>query len=227
MCRSPAGPRCRRRPRRGPGDQVGSLGVRRRRRLLHRLRRALRLRGGVVHGGAGQALDPSPRSVGRSPLATGERLSVPFAERAGERRGPGVAALVYSDEVLNASNTINGGLIVLAAEEAVLSLTPGASLASLTCAISSQRVWTGRRHRGGTARSRPGRGARAKGNENRLCVRGDDQQLRRLARAGIGDRMQEQRRGGKLAMDAAERDAFLASERTCRWRASARTAART
>ncbi len=28
--------------------------------------------------------------------------------------------------------------------------------------------------------------------------------------------MQEQRRGGKLAMDAAERDAFLASERTCR-----------
>src|SRR3954470_5557 len=28
--------------------------------------------------------------------------------------------------------------------------------------------------------------------------------------------MKEQRRGGKIAMDAAERDAFLAAERTCR-----------
>ena len=28
--------------------------------------------------------------------------------------------------------------------------------------------------------------------------------------------MREQRRGGKIAMDVEERDAFLASERTCR-----------
>ncbi len=30
--------------------------------------------------------------------------------------------------------------------------------------------------------------------------------------------MREQRRGGKIAMDVAERDAFLAAERTCRVR---------
>lgn len=66
-----------------------------------------------------------PRPVGR--------LRVPFAERARcEVREPGVATLPRSGDGLNSSNTINGGLIALAVEEAALSLTPGATLSSLS-----------------------------------------------------------------------------------------------
>ncbi len=62
----------------------------------------------------------------------GTRLQVPFAEHAGcERVEPGVARLVNSEESLNASNTVNGGLIALTAEEALVSLAPGATLSSL------------------------------------------------------------------------------------------------
>jgi hypothetical protein len=65
------------------------------------------------------------------PLAE-ERLTKPLAERAGcERRSPGVAELPRSDDGLNASNTVNGGLIALVAEEAVLSLAPGDTLSFL------------------------------------------------------------------------------------------------
>lgn len=107
----------------------------------------------------------------RSPLATGTRLTVPFATRAGcERRGPGVAVLAHSDEVLNASNTVNGGLIALAAEEAVLSLAPGTSLSSLDLRYL-QPVRIGPVV--ATAEVRDGLGrveVRDEGNENRLCV---------------------------------------------------------
>ena len=59
-------------------------------------------------------------------------LSVPLAERALCRREePGVAVLQRSQEGLNASNTVNGGLIALVAEEALLSLAPGDTLCSL------------------------------------------------------------------------------------------------
>jgi acyl-coenzyme A thioesterase PaaI-like protein len=59
-------------------------------------------------------------------------LRVPFAERAGcERREAGVAVLPRRDDGLNASNSVNGGLIALAVEEAVLSTAPGATLSSL------------------------------------------------------------------------------------------------
>jgi len=108
----------------------------------------------------------------RSPLATGTTLTVPFAERAGcERRGPGVAVLPHSDEVLNASNTINGGLIALAAEEAVLSLSPpGTSLASLDLRyLQPARVGPAV----AVAEVRHGLGrveVRDEGNDNRLCV---------------------------------------------------------
>jgi acyl-coenzyme A thioesterase PaaI-like protein len=65
-------------------------------------------------------------------VPAGTRLHTPFAEHAGCRRGdPGVATLTRSEAALNSSNTINGGLIALAAEEAALSLTPGATLSSL------------------------------------------------------------------------------------------------
>lgn len=61
-----------------------------------------------------------------------DRLPVPLAERAGcERVSPGTVLLPRSIEGLNASDTINGGLIALAAEEAVLSLAPGTTLSSL------------------------------------------------------------------------------------------------
>jgi acyl-coenzyme A thioesterase PaaI-like protein len=50
------------------------------------------------------------------------RLAVPFAERAACRReGSGVAVLPRSEDGLNSSKTVNGGLIALAIEEAVLS----------------------------------------------------------------------------------------------------------
>jgi acyl-coenzyme A thioesterase PaaI-like protein len=61
-----------------------------------------------------------------------QRLAEPFAQRAGcERREPGTAVLPRSDDGLNSSNTFNGGLIALVVEEAVLSLSPGATVSSL------------------------------------------------------------------------------------------------
>lgn len=59
-------------------------------------------------------------------------LRVPFAERARCRRQePGVAVLPRSDDGLNASGTVNGGLLALVAEEAALSLTPAGTLSSM------------------------------------------------------------------------------------------------
>jgi len=61
-----------------------------------------------------------------------QSLSVPLARRAGcERREPGIAVLPRSDDGLNSANTVHGGLIALVVEEAVLSLSPGATLSSL------------------------------------------------------------------------------------------------
>ncbi|MEW2355718.1 hotdog domain-containing protein [Spirillospora sp. NPDC029432] len=65
--------------------------------------------------------------------ATGARLAVPLAERVGcERRGAGTAALPRREDGLNATDSVNGGLIALVAEEAVLSLAPGDTLRSLS-----------------------------------------------------------------------------------------------
>lgn len=95
--------------------------------------------GEPVAVGAGSfmsAPDPSAKlpeqlSVG-IPVAD-ELLSVPLAERAGcVRQMPGVAVLPRSEDGLNASDSVNGGLIALAAEEAALSLAPGETLSSLS-----------------------------------------------------------------------------------------------
>ncbi|WP_218040262.1 hotdog domain-containing protein [Actinomadura sp. WMMB 499] len=60
------------------------------------------------------------------------RLAVPLAERAGCRRGePGTAVLHRSEDGLNSSRTVHGGLLALVAEEAALSLAPGDTVASL------------------------------------------------------------------------------------------------
>lgn len=60
-------------------------------------------------------------------------LRVPLADRAGcERLAPGVAAVVRRDDGLNASGSVNGGLLALAVEEAAVSVQPGATLAMMT-----------------------------------------------------------------------------------------------
>jgi acyl-coenzyme A thioesterase PaaI-like protein len=112
-----------------------------------------------------------PLNVDGPPVRREAELSVPFAERAGcAIRSPGVAVLGHSEESLNASNTLNGGLIAVACEEAALSLTPGTTLASLDLrylqpvrvgpAVAEAEV-----HHGlGRIEVRDG------GNENRLCV---------------------------------------------------------
>jgi acyl-coenzyme A thioesterase PaaI-like protein len=99
-------------------------------------------------------------------------LRVPLARRAGcERREPGVAVLPRSEDGLNSSNTVNGGLIALAAEEAALSLAPdGATLSSLSLRyLRPVRVGPAV----ATALARSGLGqieVRDAGNENRLSV---------------------------------------------------------
>jgi acyl-coenzyme A thioesterase PaaI-like protein len=93
--------------------------------------------GEPVAVGAGSFMAaPDPGITMQTGLSAGPRpngrLTLPFAERAGcERQRPGVAVLPRSEDGLNSSNTVNGGLIALAAEEAVLSLAPGATLCSL------------------------------------------------------------------------------------------------
>lgn len=75
---------------------------------------------------------PSPtasmRLVGNAPA-----LAVPLGERAGVARvAPGLAELPMSDEGLNSSKTMHGGLIAMVAEEAALALAPaGSTLSSL------------------------------------------------------------------------------------------------
>ncbi|PPJ32209.1 PaaI family thioesterase [Nocardia nova] len=73
-----------------------------------------------------------PRALSIDMPAGRDRLTTPLAERLRcERVRPGVAVLPRTDEVLNAAGSVNGGLIAVAAEEAVLSLAPGDSLSFL------------------------------------------------------------------------------------------------
>jgi acyl-coenzyme A thioesterase PaaI-like protein len=108
----------------------------------------------------------------------GTLLTVPFAQRAGcERREPGVAVLPHSDEALNASNTINGGLIALTAEEAVLSLEPGVTLSSLALRYL-QPARVGPVVASAVVRDGLGRvDLRDAGNDNRLCATATSRQF--------------------------------------------------
>ncbi len=73
---------------------------------------------------------PDRLSIGLPPAPT--RLKVPLAQRVGcQRRAPGTVLLPRSEDGLNFSHTISGGLIALAAEEAALSLAPGRTLCAL------------------------------------------------------------------------------------------------
>lgn len=84
------------------------------------------------------APDTSLRVASRAELVAGMAgpyppLELPFAERVGCVRGAlGTACLPRSDDGMNASRTINGGLIALVAEEAVLNGAPaGTTLSSM------------------------------------------------------------------------------------------------
>lgn len=91
---------------------------------------------GFAIGSFMTAPDPHLRMPPASVIASRPEtpaLAVPFAERVGCRRsGPGVAELPRSEDGLNSSNTVNGGLIALAAEEAILSLAPEQTLCALS-----------------------------------------------------------------------------------------------
>jgi acyl-coenzyme A thioesterase PaaI-like protein len=127
---------------------------------------------------AGGSFMAAPDRTLRAPSATSidepapaVLLSVPLAERAGcTRAEPGVAVLPRSDDGLNASRTVNGGLIALAAEEAVLSLAPGGTLSSLGLRyLQPARVGpvvASARIRDGLASAE----LRDAGNGDRLCV---------------------------------------------------------
>jgi acyl-coenzyme A thioesterase PaaI-like protein len=83
------------------------------------------------------APDPNlrlPADLPRESLpAPDARLEMPFVERARcTRPEPGVAVLHRSDDNANASDTLNGGLLALAVEEAALSRTPGTTLADMS-----------------------------------------------------------------------------------------------
>lgn len=69
----------------------------------------------------------------RSSALSRSLLRVPLAERARcTRPEAGVATVPRSDDGLNAANSLNGGLLALAVEEAVLSLaSPGRTLSSI------------------------------------------------------------------------------------------------
>lgn len=59
-------------------------------------------------------------------------LDEPYAERSGcVRESPGVASLPLTRDKFNAARSINGGLIAVVIEEAILSAAPGTSLSSL------------------------------------------------------------------------------------------------
>ena len=90
------------------------------------------------------------------------RLSMPLAERADcKRQAPGVAVLHKSEDGLNSAKTVHGGLIALAAEEAVLSLDPGDFAVVAGAALPAAGAGrAGRRDRPGAGRARAGGAAR-------------------------------------------------------------------
>ncbi|CUU56936.1 Acyl-coenzyme A thioesterase PaaI, contains HGG motif [Parafrankia irregularis] len=77
-------------------------------------------------------MPPGMRPLDLFATTSGE-LAQPYAQRLGCRRvGAGVASLPFTDDVVNASGTLNGGILPLAVEEAVLSAAPGSYLTSLS-----------------------------------------------------------------------------------------------
>jgi acyl-coenzyme A thioesterase PaaI-like protein len=74
---------------------------------------------------------PAVTSIDAPPASA--RLAMPLAARAGlKRESAGLAILPRSEDGLNSSNTVNGGLLALCAEEAILSLALGDTVSSLT-----------------------------------------------------------------------------------------------
>ena len=145
----------------GPPGQGGPVGVRGRGGVRRCERRGVRVQRRVVHGGAGYDAAAAAAVQPRDP-AQDARLSMPLAERADcKRQAPGVAVLHKSEDGLNSAKTVHGGLIALAAEESVLSLTRGLRCRRWRCATCSRcGCAAGRRDRSGAGRARAGGAAR-------------------------------------------------------------------
>lgn len=110
-----------------------------------------------------------PASVDRPPREP--TMTLPIADRAGcKRPQPGTAVLPRTEDGLNGVGTIHGGLLALAAEEAMLSLVPGQSLSSLGLRYL-QPVRVGPAVATATVRAGLGRvELRDSGREDRLAV---------------------------------------------------------
>ena len=134
-------------------------------------------RGEVFAEGAGSFMlagDPDvrlPHAISLDLPPRAASIAEPIAQRAGcERRGPGVAVLPRREDGLNSSNTVNGGLLAVVVEEALLSLAPHTTLSSLGLRYL-RPVRTGPAV--ARARLRHGLGMVElfdEGNENRLAV---------------------------------------------------------
>jgi acyl-coenzyme A thioesterase PaaI-like protein len=112
---------------------------------------------------------PPPASIERPPREP--TLTLPLADRAGcKRQQPGTVVLPRTEDGLNGVGTIHGGLLALAAEEAVLSLAPGETLSSLGLRYL-QPVRVGPAVATATLRAGLGRVAvRDSGRDDRLAV---------------------------------------------------------
>jgi acyl-coenzyme A thioesterase PaaI-like protein len=95
--------------------------------------------GNILAEGIGSfmlAADPGvrlPEKLSLDRPADAASLSVPIARRARcERLESGVATIPLLPDARNSANSLHGGLLALAAEEALLSLAPGRALASLS-----------------------------------------------------------------------------------------------
>ena len=93
----------------------------------------------VAFGHAGFMASPNPEHIapdgfGLVSADSGRwRLTVPFAERAGIRRlDDGRVELPFVLDNINASGGLQGGVLALCAEEAVLAARPGAELSSMS-----------------------------------------------------------------------------------------------
>jgi acyl-coenzyme A thioesterase PaaI-like protein len=91
----------------------------------------------IAEGGGSFMLAGDPNARLPAALSLGEParpalLTAPIAQRAGcVRRSPGVVVLARTEDGINSTRTIHGGLLALAAEEALLSLDPAVTLCSL------------------------------------------------------------------------------------------------
>ncbi len=103
----------------------------------------------IGHGGAAfmiapdvSLMLPDNAETLQSMAARVPRLQQPYAQRANcERLQPGVASPPHTDETGNAAGTLQGGLLALVAEEAVLSIAPPESTPLVSLDLRYLLAW--------------------------------------------------------------------------------------